>query len=146
MGLKTYYEFAEADYNFLRDAYEQGIFSNSCGAIAQNVCERYMKHVIQEYCTPETETEWHDKESILRTHSLKRLIRYIEDNFSFVFDRSAKTEIQVIDGYYFSTRYPGDDSVELTQEDIGQCMEAMRLCRGQVDQIIELCEKTNDSQ
>ena len=35
----------------------------------------------------------------------------------------------MIDGFYFSTRYPGEDSVMLDSEDIEECKEAVVACR-----------------
>ena len=47
--LKTYYDFATNDYEFLMDAYRAGFVSNAMGAMAQGICEKYLKHVINEY-------------------------------------------------------------------------------------------------
>ena len=35
----------------------------------------------------------------------------------------------MIDGFYFSTRYPGEDSVMPDSEDIEECKEAVVACR-----------------
>lgn len=37
--------------------------------------------------------------------------------------------MKLIDGFYFSTRYPGEDSVMLDSEDIEECKEAVEACR-----------------
>lgn len=34
-----------------------------------------------------------------------------------------------VDGYYFTTRYPGEDSIFVDKEDMDICMEAIELCR-----------------
>lgn len=49
MELKTYYDFALDDYRFLGELKKNGITANSIGAIAQNTCERFLKHLINEY-------------------------------------------------------------------------------------------------
>ncbi len=49
MELKTYYDFALDDYRFLSELKKSGITANSIGAIAQNTCERFLKHLINEY-------------------------------------------------------------------------------------------------
>ena len=35
----------------------------------------------------------------------------------------------MIDGYYFSTRYPGEESIAIDQEDIEDCKAAVESCR-----------------
>ena len=42
--LKTYYDFADNNFNFLIAAYEQGLIGNAMGAMAQETCEKYLKH------------------------------------------------------------------------------------------------------
>lgn len=46
--LKTYFDFAENNYDFLLAAYEQGLVGNAMGAMAQETCEKYLKHIIEE--------------------------------------------------------------------------------------------------
>ena len=46
MELKTYYDFALDDYQFLIELKKNGITANSIGAIAQNTCERFLKHLM----------------------------------------------------------------------------------------------------
>lgn len=46
MELRTYYDFALNDYEFLCELKKNGITANSIGAIAQNTCERFLKHLI----------------------------------------------------------------------------------------------------
>lgn len=36
-------DFASNDYDFLMSAYEQGLFGNAMGAMAQGTCEKYLK-------------------------------------------------------------------------------------------------------
>lgn len=49
MELRTYYDFALNDYEFLCELKKNGITANSIGAIAQNTCERFLKHLINEF-------------------------------------------------------------------------------------------------
>lgn len=53
--------------------------------------------------------------------------------------------MKMIDGYYFSTRYPGDDSIELDQSDIEQCAIAINLCREEVLNMIKEIEELEES-
>ena len=51
--LKTYFDFAENNYDFLLAAYEQGLVGNAMGAMAQETCEKYLKHIIEKYVVPQ---------------------------------------------------------------------------------------------
>ena len=41
--LKTYYDFADNDYQFLMAAYEQGLVGNAMGGMAQETSEKYIR-------------------------------------------------------------------------------------------------------
>ncbi len=43
-----YLSFAENDRRFFRDAYDHGIRGGALAALGQNICERYLKHLISE--------------------------------------------------------------------------------------------------
>ena len=75
--LKTYYDFADNNFNFLIAAYEQGLVGNAMGAMAQETCEKYLKHIIEEYIVPNDSNENAKKTELLRTHNLTKLSKYI---------------------------------------------------------------------
>lgn len=62
----NYYTFAEDDYLFLKANIEERRVNNAMTSISQNICERYLKHLIEIYCVEI------DCTSILKTHSLKK--------------------------------------------------------------------------
>lgn len=125
----NYYTFAEDDYQFLKMNIEEKRVSNAMTSIAQNICERYLKHIIDSYCTAI------DCTGILKTHSLKRMIRFLNDNLGdFVIDR---TKLILADGYYFSARYPGDESFFATEEDVKNCWEAVEETKKAVDEYLQ---------
>ena len=125
--LESYFDFAENDFQFFMAAYENHMVANQMGAIAQGICEKYLKHIITEYSVVHNEQEMQEKNSILRTHSLTKLIKYCRSHIEdFEIDRK---QIQMIDGYYFSTRYPGEESIAIDQEDIEDCKAAVESCR-----------------
>ena len=43
-----------------------------------------------------------------------------------------QTHMRMIDGFYFSTRYSGDDSIEIDGDDVETCNDAIELCRKEV--------------
>ena len=60
----TYYDLAENDYQFLLKDWQDGRVGNIMCSSAQNICERYLKHVIDTYITE------CDTTRILQSHSL----------------------------------------------------------------------------
>lgn len=107
--LKTYYDFAEDDYQYLREDYERGRIANYMAGMAQNICERYLKHIIDKYVLSKTTNEEYEKKEYLRKHSLNALLRYINANTDFQISKELCKTIKEADGYYFSTRYPREE-------------------------------------
>lgn len=125
----NYYSFAENDYNFLKKNIEENVVGNAMTSIAQNVCERYLKHLIDSYCKDK------DCTSILRTHSLKKLLRFLEEELpDFTVD---KTKVVLADGYYFSARYPGDEAFFANEDDVNACWTAVEETKRAVDAYLE---------
>lgn len=123
-----YYYYAEDDYLYLKDSLDANILRNSMASIAQNTCERYLKHVISLYCG-------NRKTSIMRSHSLRALSKYLSE---FLPDFSADWSlIRKADGYYYNTRYPGDDSFRVDKQDILDCWDAVCETKRAVDQYLE---------
>ena len=52
MALSSYFDFAENDFQYFKASYDAGIVANMMGAMAQGICEKYMKHLISEYYKP----------------------------------------------------------------------------------------------
>lgn len=125
----NYYTFAEDDYQFLKANVEDKRISNAMTSIAQNICERYLKHLIEAYCVEI------DCTTILKTHSLKKLLRFLEDNLpSFQIN---KEKVVLADGYYFSARYPGDESFFANEEDVRICWDAVIETKQSVDKYLQ---------
>jgi len=140
MELKTYYDFAENDYCFFQEVYKQGIIANSLGATAQNICERYLKYLIDTYITV-SDSNVEDITAILKSHNINRIVDFWNDNSDKKIDKTSKSIIGEVNGFYFSTRYPGDDSVVLSKEDIDTCFASVEECKRVVDRIINQKQK-----
>ena len=134
MELKTYYDFALDDYKFLCELRKTGIQANSIGAIAQNTCERFLKHLINEF-VPVTEENRNYITDILTTHNLNRLVYFWNQFSENKIPDDVSIQLKKINGFYFSTKYPGDDSQTLTEENLATCYEAVELCKQAVDEI-----------
>ncbi len=140
MAMTSYLDFAENDYKYFMTSYEHGIVANAMAADAQEICEKYMKHVIDKYFKPETEEEQTEYDIHMRTHNLNKLMRFLDQRMGLNFDREVKAEMQIINGYYFTARYPGDESIEVTKEDLDVCADAVEHCRESILKMIQEIE------
>ncbi|MDO5145632.1 MAG: HEPN domain-containing protein [Eubacteriales bacterium] len=135
--LETYKDFADNSYQYFMFAYNNNQLFNEMGAMAQNICERYLKHIISEFAEPETDKEAMEKERALRTHNLRSLIHYLCKTMGLSMPRSLIQALHSVNGFYFSTRYPGEDSITLDSEDMDDCADALKQCKAYVEELIE---------
>ena len=132
--LKTYYDFADNNYDFLMAAYKNGLVGNAMGAIAQETCEKYLKHLIDEYVILGDSADNAKKTEILRTHNLTILSKYISSHLPEVnLDRPS---LNLVNGLYFTTRYPGDESIMVEKDDLDEYIDAVKKCKNAVDEFI----------
>lgn len=124
-GSLNYYDLAENDYQFLSYDYEHERVGNIMCSSAQNICERYLKHLI------DCECRGIDTSTVLHSHSLKSIRNFIKENLSdFECDWD---KVMKADGYYFTTRYPGDDAFLVNKDDVNDCWEAVKYTRSLVE-------------
>lgn len=133
--LVTYFDFAEDDYQYLLEDYNNGRVANYMGASSQNTCERYLKYIIEEMFYPQTESEEDNKVNILKKHNLRTLVKFLRKNNLCDFSKDEIAAINAVNGFYYTTRYPGDDSISVDKEDIDDCMEALNICRNKALEI-----------
>lgn len=138
MALRTYLDFAENDYNYFRQSYEHGIVANAMAADAQEICEKYMKHVIDQYYMAASMEEQAEYETVMRPHNLLKLVKFIEGKMGISLSAEMKNDLRSINGYYFTARYPGDESIEVTRDDLELCMKAVTSCRDEIYRQMEL--------
>ena len=112
---KGYLEIARDALNGVSHMYKVGS-PNEFSASAQKVAERYMKAVVQKY--PDKDTSI----SVMRTHSLQVLYNNMKHLNYIGIDRD---KIRNLNGYYFEASYPGDNYVDVTEEEEALCYEAM---------------------
>ena len=104
--LRTYKDFADNSYAYFMFAYDNGQIFNEMGAMAQSICERYLKHLIAEYAEPENDSESDIKECALRSHNLRVLSNFLRHNMELPMSKTLITSLNSVNGFYFSTRYP----------------------------------------
>lgn len=130
----TYKNFADNDYEFFMHNYAAGVVANQMSALAQEICEKYLKYIIDVYFEPQSDAEFAEKTGILHTHNLKKLLNFLSDaGIEISYD--VQSVIKQADGYYFSARYPGDDSFFVKKCDIESCVQAVEACKNLADNI-----------
>lgn len=142
----TYLDFAENDYQFFRSVYDEGIIGGPLASMGHNICEKFLKHVISEYAEAETDSEQQRKERVLHTHNLQLLMRYIQNDMGLEIPEETEINLERINGFYFSTRYPGDDSFIATGRDVEKANAAVESARDFVNNICYELEHGNDIQ
>ena len=144
MALRTYFDFAEDDRDWFMWSYEQGVVANGMAALAQNACEKYLKHLIDVYYVPEDRAEEDARTSAMHTHNLAKLTRFIRYDMGLDLDEEAEDAMDRINGFYFTTRYPGDESIEVDHRDIENCAMAIGACRSEVLRMVREIEPCQD--
>lgn len=134
--LKNYYDFANDDYHYFKDSIKNNMIYNNMLAEAQNSCEKFLKYIIHRYYEPTSQETENEKIDILSTHSLRKLVNFINTYIDGEIDEEKKGIICLADGYYFDARYPGDFSIEYDRIDIGKCDAALDEVKSYVKEYI----------
>ena len=108
----SYIGLAKNDYDYLQATRHLKHYNN-IAVQCQQVCEKLLKAVI-ERTLPNANTE-------LRTHNLKRMYDSIKTYIRI--PREHELYLGSFSDYYFDARYPGDDFVEVSEEDVNLCLE-----------------------
>lgn len=137
----NYFDFADNDYQYFMEDCERGRVANYMASQAQSICERYLKHLIEVYVCPQDGDSNRRKRDVLTSHSLNKLINYLSEYTDFSFSQMTLLQVRAIDGYYFSTRYPGTESFFVNENDINLCKNATEACRKEILEYIENKEK-----
>lgn len=146
MAERTYWDYAEDDRNYLKDTYDDGYRRPAMASMGQNICERYLKHVISEYSDPETLDEEQTKERALRTHNLRILEDYIQGDMGVDVPDYLNDSLSKINGLYFTTRYPGDESFAASEQDIDNAYNAVEETRSYVLDVCHELENVLDQE
>jgi len=107
--MKTYKEIADDDFKGAKGLADLEMW-NLAGQLLQQACEKRLKGWLEENNKLDA--------ALSRTHNLRKLLREIggyEDDFY-------KTAA-LVENYYFDTKYPGDDYIDLNKSDIDAATE-----------------------
>ena len=79
----------------------------------------------------------------LRTHNLQILMRYIHETMGLSIPEEMEEKLDRINGFYFTTRYPGDDCFIATEKDIDKANAAVESARRFT---LEICKNMGPSE
>ena len=111
----TYKDLADRDLEFAYKIKGQDMQAYSVRAVQQFV-EKYMKHIIW-YNTE------HDFKGLLTTHNLPGLAKAVEIIVNEKYSKEDKMWFRALRSWYFDTTYPGDNYIEVTEEDEEELFE-----------------------
>lgn len=140
----NYYFFAYDDYLYFKSAYNRGEIRNGMAAQAQNICERFLKQIVSDRFGADDKCTADLKKSLLRTHSLNKLLTEIKRNTDIEVSADLFMRLSAIDGYYFTTRYPGEESVLVTRDILEMCNAALEECKKFTDKVMSTESKPED--
>ena len=139
--MNTYYDYAYNSYLHLINMKDIQPYSyNSICAESQSVCERMLKYIVELFVNANTDSSAIAYADILRTHSVKRLLDYLEAELPD-FDINYDTVVRV-NGYYFEVRYPGENSYFAKRRDVDISLAAVRSCVASVTEYINQREES----
>jgi len=107
--MKTYKEIAEEDFKGAKRLADCEMW-NLAGQHLQQACEKQLKNWLEENNKLDV--------TLARTHNLRKLLREIGDYGEGFYKTAA-----LVENYYFDTKYPGDDYIDLTKQDIDSAIE-----------------------
>lgn len=123
--LNSYKDYADNDYLFYKASLKEGYIYNAMASLAQGICEKYLKDIIDKFYVPTNNEENVGLKTVLHTHSLNKLEMFIYDHMPSLADDDLFEDILKADGYYFTSRYPGDESSFIGERDIKRCTIAV---------------------
>ena len=141
---KNYLFYANQEREGFIQLYNLGSIFDFMAGMAQSICEKYLKQIIDDYCQPSTVQEQYEKEMVRHSHNLRTLFNLLE-KYDINIDHEAKKTILCVDGYYFSTRYPSPDASTISQNDLKECLESINVCKKTIETIREEMELQNQS-
>lgn len=127
MSSKSYYEIALNDYRFL-ETIRDGDFYNKIGIECQQIAEKFLKYLYVTYIDVSEQ-----EERFIKTHSVHKIAIQLNRHMDTKFDYSS---LAVLTDYYFDTRYPGDEYIDLTSDMANNALQLIDDLKETVDDYI----------
>lgn len=129
----TYYDLAENDYVFFKEAYNVGIRYLGMLGLAEDCCCKYLKHLIACYAKDEDVKE-HTLDDF--TNNVDGLLDCVHDFAGIFISISDRKVIRAVQDYRkIISRIPFDMDTDSSQVD--ECLHAIEVCKNLVDDAIE---------
>ena len=125
MSMNSYYALAQNDYLYLQNGRNTGLYNN-IAVQSQQVVEKYLKHLVDTFCVDNSEAN-----NALKTHNLIKIYKILMD--SGVDLKVNKGELSLLKDFYFNARYPGDDFIEVTQDEANDCLNIVEEVKQKVE-------------
>ncbi len=125
MEMKGYYWSAENSRQYFEKAYNSGDVFNDMAAQAQNICERYLKDVIDCYADKNDSKKRKELLSIMRQHDIVSLLDYVCSLVDIKLSGDVYNKIVSVNNYYIRTRYPVEDFIVVTRDVLIKCHTAI---------------------
>ena len=110
----SYYSIACNEFWYLRDAVSP-VYCNPAAASAQQIAEKMLKSVAELVCT--------GIEKLMTSHNLRALYDEIKRvDTSLQLERK---DLALLKDYYYDARYPGDNFVIVTVDELREALEIM---------------------
>ena len=110
----SYYSIACNEFWYLRDAVSP-VYCNPASASAQQIAEKMLKSVAELVCT--------GIEKLMTSHNLRALYDEIRKVDSSI--KLDRRDLALLKDYYYDARYPGDNFVIVTVDELREALEIM---------------------
>ncbi|HHT97799.1 MAG TPA: HEPN domain-containing protein [Clostridiales bacterium] len=128
MNINSYYLLAKNDYRFLKYVEDTDLYNNIATQSQQTV-EKYLKHIVYEFCVENPEAI-----NVLKTHNLTKLYRIImESGIDLEIERG---DLSLLKDYYFNSRYPGDNFIAVSQQEARECIDLVELVKEKIEKFL----------
>lgn len=124
---KTYYDIALNEYQYLQ--HNLGISTNRNNpnaAFCQQISEKMLKHILSDIDPSAQE---------LRIHNLKKINASLKRNNVNL--QCNDLELAYLTDFYFDARYPGDDYIDVSDEDLQKCVDIMEDIKYKVESYLK---------
>ncbi len=121
---------AEEDYAALQILLNANVKTNTIGYIAEQACEKYLKHLICECAGITAQNRYIIPLKKEKLHSLNALCATLYKDYQVKTDYDFRTQLCAVSYLYSTTRYPNDvDFHKISSDEIEMCKKATDVCR-----------------
>lgn len=131
INFNSYIGMAENDYLFAYSGMQAceniGIY-NSVASTAAQSAEKYLKHILNHFFAEDSSCI-----PLLKSHNLRTILNKILTKYpNFPVN---KLEVKWLGDFYYDARYPGDDFLEVSQEEAAHALEILDTIKNAVEEL-----------